>query len=95
MVGSVLLAHGRELHAQVADETAVVTALEASDGQLVVREHVSLIDALRSLAAEPSVADGEWRRAFIGNREELDLERAILATEDTAGALPVTRSAVP
>jgi hypothetical protein len=82
---SVLLTHGRELRVQVDDEAAVVTALEASDGQLVVREHGSLVDALTSLAAEPSVMSGEWRRAFIGNREELDREAAIAATWDCRG----------
>jgi hypothetical protein len=79
---SVLLAHGRELRVEVAEETAVVTALEAGDGQLVVREHASLVDALLALAQEPGLVSGEWRRAFIGNREELDREAAIAATWD-------------
>ncbi len=79
---SLLLAHGRELRIEVADGTAVVTALEGSDGQLVVREHANLVDALCALAAEPSVAAGERRRAFVGNREELDREAAIAASEN-------------
>lgn len=83
---SVLLAHGRELRVEVDDGTAVVTALDLSDGRLVVREHGNLVDALVHLSQEPSVATGEWRRAFIGNRLELDREAAIAATWDCRGA---------
>jgi hypothetical protein len=82
---SVLLAHGRELRVQVDDGTAVVTALDPGDGQFVVREHANLVEALTSLAAEPSVMSGDWRRAFIGNREELDREAAIAGTWDCRG----------
>lgn len=77
---SVLLAHGRELRVQVDAATVVVTALDTSDGRLVVREHGTLVDALCYLAGEPDVVSGEWRRAFLGNREELDREAAIAGT---------------